>query len=186
MNQQATSTIADGVIETRADGQTAIHFERRIPHPIERVWAALTEPEQLIGWWGEASVELVDGGAFTLRWLNSEDDDTTAVMLARITRIDPPHLLETQGSWEAEHGEDKDSLEAGLRWELEADGEATVLRFTNTVPTGDLPPAARLRNAAGWHFHLDALASTLDGRAVDLVAIEGWEPIHAAYVARED
>jgi uncharacterized protein YndB with AHSA1/START domain len=185
MNKQATSTIADGIVENRADGQTVIRFERRLSHPIDRVWAALTEPEQLLGWWGDASLELVEGGAFNLRWLNDDDEHGTAVMTARITHIDPPHLLETEGSWGADHGEGKDSIDAGLRWELESDGEATVLRFSNTVPTRDLPAEASLNNVAGWHFHLDALASVLDGQTVDLVAVEGWEPIHEAYVARE-
>ena len=29
------------------DGRSLIRFERRYPHSMERVWAALTEPEQL-------------------------------------------------------------------------------------------------------------------------------------------
>jgi hypothetical protein len=38
--------------------------------------------------------------------------------------------------------------------------------------------------AAGWHFHLDALARLLDGGATDLVDVRpAWAPIHDRYVA---
>src|SRR6476620_9774162 len=48
------------------DGRSLIRFERRYPHSMERVWAALTEPEQLQQWFGEGDIELelVEGGRF--------------------------------------------------------------------------------------------------------------------------
>ena len=71
-----------------------------------------------------------------------------------------------------------------LRWELEdAGGDATVLRFSCSV---ELPDGAITRTAAGWHMHLDALESVLDGDSVDLVDPEPlWIPIHERYVARD-
>ncbi len=163
-------TIADGTLE-HADGQVVIRFVRRLAHPIDSVWASLTEPERMIGWWGSGDVDLVEGGRFAVRWLNTDDDGEVAVMEATITELDPPRLLETSGGM---HGT--------LRWELESDGDATVLRFT---ATGELPAEFESRNIAGWHTHLDALATTLEGGSVDLVNIEPlWEPVHEAYVAR--
>ena len=35
---------ADGIVEQRSDGSTQVRFVRRIPHPVERVWEALTDP----------------------------------------------------------------------------------------------------------------------------------------------
>ena len=68
-------------------------------------------------------------------------------MHATITRLDPPHLLETTGD---PHGV--------LRWELRPDGSGTLLTFSSTV---ELPEAYRSRVLAGWHWHLDALAEVV-------------------------
>jgi hypothetical protein len=38
---------ADGTGETGPDGSTQVHFVRRLPHPVERVWQALTDPAEL-------------------------------------------------------------------------------------------------------------------------------------------
>jgi len=43
--------IADGTVETGPDGSTQVHFVRRLPHPVERVWQALTDPAELRRWW---------------------------------------------------------------------------------------------------------------------------------------
>jgi hypothetical protein len=69
-----------------------------------------------------------------------------------------------------------------LRFELEPDGDGTILRFTNTL---DLPDDFATKTPAGWHWHLDTLAAVLDGQPDrDLVQVEGWEDIHEAYVAQ--
>ena len=115
---------ADGVLET-ADGEHAVlRFRRTIAHPVERVWAALTDPAELAWWWGQAEVNLVEGGKFVLRWLNADDCGNRAEMHATITRLDPPRLLETTGD-----------LHGVLRWELRPaeGGSATLLSFSSTL-----------------------------------------------------
>ena len=166
----ASNPKADGVLETRDDGKRVIRFERRLAHPVERVWSALTQPGELIRWWGDADVDLREGGRFDMRWLNVDENGDSAEMHATITKLDPPHLLETSGDM---HGV--------LRWELTPDGDGTVLTFTSAL---DLPEEFRTKVLAGWHMHLDALAEALEGGRADLVNISGrWEPIHEAYVA---
>ena len=32
------------------DGRPALHFERTLPHPVARVWRAVTEPAELAQW----------------------------------------------------------------------------------------------------------------------------------------
>jgi uncharacterized protein YndB with AHSA1/START domain len=160
----------DGTVERHEDGKTTIRFERRIEHGVERVWAAITEPEQMLRWWGEAEVELVEGGRFRVRWLNTDDEGNVAEMEARITRLEPQRLLETDGG-----------IHGRLRWELEPSAGGTVLRFSSTV---ELPDEFRTKVVAGWHFHLDALAEVLGGGSVDIVhPEERWEPIHQRYAA---
>jgi uncharacterized protein YndB with AHSA1/START domain len=172
MSSQPQTPVADGVLETRPDGKHVIRFERRLGHPVERVWAALTDPDELIGWWGEAEVDLTEGGRFVMRWLNADEDGNRVVMHATITELQPPRVLETAGE---EHGV--------LRWELRPDAGGTVLTFSSTV---ELPEEYRTRVLAGWHYHLDALAEVLDGRSVELVDLpnERFERVHEQYVAR--
>jgi uncharacterized protein YndB with AHSA1/START domain len=178
------STVADGVVTQDEAGKHVIHFERRLGHPVEKVWAALTERDQLIKWWGEAEVELAEGGGFKLRWLNTDDEGNAVKMDARITELEPPRVLEIAGSWYAEspEGEQIQETQASLRWELEPDRDSTVLRFWNRL---ELTEEERTMVPAGWHFHLDALATALDGGTVDLTNPRGWEPIHEAYAERD-
>ncbi len=158
---------ANGIIEVGAGRQAVLRFRRRVPYPVQRVWAALTEPAELAGWWGDAEIDLVVGGAFVLRWRNTAADGSTATMRATITQLEPPRLLETAGS---PHGV--------LRWELTPDGDSTVLDFSSTT---ELPEQYRTMVLAGWHWHLDALAPWLGGTAADLVAVTGWDEVHRRY-----
>jgi uncharacterized protein YndB with AHSA1/START domain len=158
---------ADGVLETVAGDHAVLRFSRRIACPVERVWAALTDPAELTGWWGQADVDLVEGGKFVLRWLNTDDCGNRAEMHATITRLEPPRLLETTGD-----------LHGVLRWELRPDGDGTLLAFSSTL---ELPAEFRTRVLAGWHWHLDALAAFLGGTPADLVNVTGWDQIHQRY-----
>jgi uncharacterized protein YndB with AHSA1/START domain len=178
------TTLADGIVTEGEGGRHVIHFERRLDHPVERVWAALTESDQLIKWWGEADVDLVEGGGFALRWLNTDEEGNGVKMDATILEIEPPRILEIAGSWfsVSPDGEQLDDTQTTLRWELEPDRDATVLRFWNTL---ELSEEERHGVPAGWHFHLDALGTALDGGTTDLTDPAGWESIHAAYQARQ-
>lgn len=53
MSPDSRAPLADGALEIR-EGRHVVRFQRHLAHPIERVWAALTEPDELIGWWGAA------------------------------------------------------------------------------------------------------------------------------------
>jgi uncharacterized protein YndB with AHSA1/START domain len=155
-----------GTLEQR-DDTAVIRFVRRLNHPVEKVWAALTEPAEMLRWWGEGEVDLREGGAFVVRWLNTDDDGNRAEMHATITHLDPPRLLETDGDM---HGV--------LRWELEPDGDGTVLTFSSAL---ELPEEFRTKVLAGWHWHLDRLAEALEGGSADLVDLPGWEDVHDGY-----
>jgi hypothetical protein len=48
MSMDPQALVADGVLEKR-DGKDVLRFERHLAHPIERVWAALSEPGELVG-----------------------------------------------------------------------------------------------------------------------------------------
>ncbi|HLZ57346.1 MAG TPA: SRPBCC family protein [Ktedonosporobacter sp.] len=154
---------ADGTVETR-DGAHILRFVRYFHHPIEEVWAALTEPEQLAAWLAEAQIEPRQGGRVQLRWLNTDEhgNAATLVMHATITQLDPPRLLEYAGD-----------LHGMLRFELKETTDGCVLTFSNTLPASH----TRLRESlAGWHVHLDFLAEALQGQSVDWLhwPIDRW------------
>ena len=165
-------TAADGGLEVRTDGKSVLRFERRLAHPIERVWAAITDPGELIRWWGSAQVELEPGGRFAMAWLNVDDEGNRAEMEATVTALDPPRLLELSGD-----------IHGVLRFEL--DRRRGRRRCSPSRSTLDLPDEYRTKVLAGWHYHLDALAAALEGRETDLVELPGWEENHTAYEALE-
>ena len=161
----------DGTIELR-EGRRIIRFERRLAHPIDRVWAAITDPGEVEAWLARASIDLRQGGEVVLAWLNTDDEGNHAVYRAAVTELDPPHVFELTGD-----------IHGRVRWELQPDGDAaTVLRFVNETPAPDDELAGRTRS--GWHFHLDALEQRLDdGTRVDWPnwPRERWQEIDDHY-----
>jgi uncharacterized protein YndB with AHSA1/START domain len=156
----------EGTAELHAD-HAILRFERRLNHPVQQVWEAITEPDEIEAWWGRAAVELRAGGEMRIEWLNSD-----VVMPATITELDPPHVLEIEGE---PHG--------SLRFELRPDGDATLLTFIARSP---VPEDMRAKVLAGWHFHLDALEDFVDdGTRIDWPnwPQDRWQEIHDRYYA---
>jgi uncharacterized protein YndB with AHSA1/START domain len=179
MSPSRTSETAGplGTAERRGD-RHVLRFERRLDHPIERVWAALTEPEQILGWLGEAKFDLTEGGQVELRWLNTDEHgnipDEPTIMQATITRLEPPRLLEYEGD-----------LHGLLRWELREERGGCVLNFTNETPA---PDDYVTKVLAGWHVHLDFLADALEGRPITdwpNWPLDRWQAVHEHYSERQ-
>jgi uncharacterized protein YndB with AHSA1/START domain len=176
----------DGTVEM-IGGRHVLSFERNLVHPVERVWAALTEPKELAGWLAEADLELAEGGSIVLRWQNQvseeeaqrygielpEDDPGPPVVRGTVTRLDPPRLIE----WDTDgHGL--------LRWELREQGSGCVLTFTNTLPPGAEFPIEQA--LAGWHMHLELLEEALAGRPADWAnwPIGRWAEVRDRYAVQ--
>jgi uncharacterized protein YndB with AHSA1/START domain len=126
------------------DGRPALRFERRLAHPIDVVWRAVTEPAELAHWFpGAVGVDLRLGGRMTFA------DEGFTSQEGEVTELDPPRVFAF--SW----GDDD------LRFELEpTDGGAgCVLRFTHVIDASD----RAARDAAGWHVCLDLLERHLAG-----------------------
>ena len=63
----------DGTLET-IDGRPALRFERRLNHPVERVWRAITEPDELACWFLTAvewTPEMGETFSARARWARS-------------------------------------------------------------------------------------------------------------------
>jgi uncharacterized protein YndB with AHSA1/START domain len=162
--------LADVTVRPRDDGWTLV-FVRDLHHPIEKVWAALTEPGQLDEWAPyTASRDLGTVGEATLTMI---DGDTAEDLHATVTRAEPPRLLEY--SWGADQ----------LRWELAATGSGTRLTLQHTLKDRDWVPKV----AAGWHLCLVVAEHLLDGDPIGPIRGNeardyGWDDLNLAYAGK--
>jgi uncharacterized protein YndB with AHSA1/START domain len=157
-------------VECRPSGEHwTLVFVRDLPHSPKKVWAALTEPAQLLQWSPcTADRNLASTGDATLTMM---DGDTPAGDLpASVLRAERPTLLEY--TW----GTDL------LRWELAANDAGTRLTLHHTVVDRDWVPKV----AAGWHVCLVVAEHLLDERPIGAIRGSdarnfGWQELHDAY-----
>ena len=154
----------EAAIKKTDTGYLAI-FERPFNHSIEKVWGWLTQPEKLAEWLAEAEVVLQEGGPFTLTFTKTEGN----VMEGKVQKVEAPHILEF--IW------DTDSSEPSLvHWELQPKAKGSLLIFAQDFHD----PAHMPTMLAGWHVHLDMLASSIDGKEIDF-PWNRWEEVHIKY-----
>ena len=138
-----------------AGGRTTLEFSRFLPHPPERVWAAITEPE-LVRQWFLTSVSGSQklGGTISL-------ETGPARASGRILAWDPPRLYEYE--WNIPEGVEAFPGERStVRWELTAVPGGTRLALTHR----DLRPPTAQVFRRGLSVFLDRLEALLDGRAM--------------------
>jgi uncharacterized protein YndB with AHSA1/START domain len=135
------------------DGDRAVlSFERRLPYPIEDVWAAITDPVQRREWFGETTIDGREGGTIEMVATGPPLPPDRKRMTGRILVWDPPRVLEHE--WKQPIVED-----GVVRYELSVDGDETVLRFSHR--------GLGVRTATGFrsgtHAFLDRLEAYLGG-----------------------
>lgn len=141
----------------------SLRFERDLPHPIERVWAAITEPDALAQWLAPAAIEPRPGGRLRLAFTTSD-----SVVESTLSEFDPPRLLEYR--W-VSNGEDR----GAVRWELEEVGGRTRLVLTHAYTGTDLASFI-----AGWKSHLLQLGAALNGAPIAFPWVF-WKETKAAF-----
>lgn len=122
-------------------------LERHFPHPIEALWAMLTEPAALAQWLAPGQIEPRVGGAVKIDFA-----DSGSVIDSRVIAYEPPQLL----AYDWNHGNEP---ARPLRWELASTGQGTCLRLILGIPAGE--DAAKA--CAGFAAHLEMLAAALEG-----------------------
>lgn len=120
------------------NGRPALRLTRRLPHSVERVWRAVSEPAELERWfvavvpWEPRVGETFEAGGDA----------------GEVTEVSPPHVLAWR--WATEE----------YRVELTADGDECLLAFTHVFTPAYGPD---WQHAAGWDAYFDRLAALLAG-----------------------
>ncbi len=150
-----------GVYGTDAAGNQTITYTRRLDHAIDKVWRAITVAEHRAAWFPELTLATLTGGDAVVNFSGSDcpapEDNPGDVYFCKVTRYEPPNVLEYLGP--GEHH----------RFELVEDGAGCLLTFLATLPdAAAFDDAAntiqsRYSVACGWHYKLDQMQWSLDG-----------------------
>lgn len=150
----------DGSVKEIGDSYQ-LRFERDLSHPIDKVWAFLTEPDKMKTWLAGGSIELRVGGRVFLEGDNID---------SHVTELDEGRVLA--------YGWKTSEWDGGIiRFELEPTSSGTRLVFTHDMsklsPDGqrefaerwDVPEGWEQLSStlAGWHSIFDRLSGALDG-----------------------
>jgi uncharacterized protein YndB with AHSA1/START domain len=130
------------------DGRDALRLERRLPHSVERVWRAISEPDEMEAWfvvrpeWTPAAGEPIDayGGH------------------GEVIEVDPPRTL----AWT--FGAER------YRFELRPDGDGCLLTFTHVFDP-ELGPGRQ--HLAGWQAYFARLVALLGGGSLSEAEAHG-------------
>src|SRR5947208_13991658 len=98
-----------------------IEREILIDAPVDVVWAVVTEPEHISGWFSDSvELDLRPGGRALVRW------DGSRTVEGRVERVEPPHFFSFR--WvvhpDADLADDHATL---VEFSLRAEGDATRL-----------------------------------------------------------
>jgi uncharacterized protein YndB with AHSA1/START domain len=140
---------------------TSVTIVRSIKAPPAKVWAAITQPDQMVKWWGpdagptlSAKADVRPGGRYSVlfRLLNGDEHEPTGVYRV----VDPPRRLVF--TWEWAGAPERESL---VTFELEPREAGTQLTLTHE----QLPPDAVESHEAGWSGWADKLQAYCGGDA---------------------
>lgn len=155
------ATEALGTYGETSDGRTTITFTRYLNHPIDRVWKAIVNEQDRQKWFPELTLDAQVGGSAVVDFSGGDcpapEENPSDINVCKVTRIDPPHLLEYKGPTE-EH-----------LFQLETKDSGCKLIFVATVPGVDRfddpnqQIISRYSVSCGWHYKLDMMQWDLDG-----------------------
>lgn len=165
---QYTAGPARGAEVEKNGDMWALVLVREMRHSPEKVWLALTDPEQIREWAPfEADGNL--GRTGTTVKLTNIGAAAQPVSDTKVTRAEAPNLLEY--NW---GGND-------IRWKLEALGGGTRLTLWHNIDRGYIA-----MGAAGWHICLDVLDNLLGGTPLGRIVggdamKHGWGRLNTEY-----
>lgn len=147
--------------------QDVINAEIQIAAPPARVFAALTDPEQVPQWWGQQGMyritrcqnDVRPGGKW--RSEGAGADGKTFHVEGEYLEVDPPRLL--VHSWNPSYS---GGLNTIVRWELEERHGGTLVRLSHSGFAGNVQAAHG--HSQGWSRVLVWMEAFVEsGRTVD-------------------
>lgn len=158
------------VAQVRKDGDKwTLVLTRELRHSPEKIWQALTDPAHLREW-APFDADGSLGVAGNRVKLTTVGAPTPRITETRVTRADPPKLLEYKWG------------DFDMRWELEGHGGGTRLTLWTNIDRRYMA-----MGAAGWHVCFDVLDHLLAGQPIgrivgpDAMKFPGWQRLHAEY-----
>ena len=136
-------TELSGVLRALPDDLRGVRFERDYATDVDDLWSALTEPDRLARWLDPVSGELRVGGRVVVHF-----DDGRAEF--DVLACDPPRRLVV--TWR--HDTRPSQVEVEV---TPSPSGGSRLVLDHTLVSAPAAPGY----AAGWHWHLDALAAVL-------------------------
>jgi uncharacterized protein YndB with AHSA1/START domain len=161
IDQSEKEANVNGELEQAGD-RWRLRFTRNLGHSPQKVWEAITQPEQLRTWFPQEIV----GDWKTGARLQFKSSDAEANFDGEVLAVQPPKLLEFKWGTDV------------LRFEITPSGSGSTLTLLDTFD--ELGKAAR--DGAGWHVCLDALERNLDGTPSDVSPGESWDEVHEDYI----
>jgi uncharacterized protein YndB with AHSA1/START domain len=148
-----------GTVTQEQDGTFTLRYERHFPHPIARVWQAISDPTQVALWIGELRKPFAADGKYELFFPHADSTSEGTVRL-----FNPQTLLEY--TWD--HVTVPPSI---VRWELSEKGQSAtqlvlIHRQLRKSVTG---------YGGGWHKHLDLMEEVLMGRTAGFTMSDTWD-----------
>ena len=142
-----------GLLEVDRE-QASLTFRRRLRHPIQDVWAAITDPKQVEVWFmAKVRREDTRGGALRMEHPNGVH------ATGRVLQWSPPRVYEYE--WNLPPGPNSPGGETSVvRWELSPSEGGTLLVMTHRR----LSRAVAEIFVRGFASLLDRLSAHLDGR----------------------
>ncbi len=153
-----TNNQRNGIV-TIEGGYATLKFERRLAHPREVVWKAITDPKEMAQWFNtKATIDGRNGGM--IDFVSGPAGFHTT---GRILVWDPPRAFEHE--WHIAPHPDLPNGEADavIRWDLARDGASGTLL---TVTFSHLTKSTALGFAPGMHVFLERLAAQLDHKVL--------------------
>ena len=159
--QQMQQMNTDLIRATRTPEAT-IRLEQSVAAPIEKVFAAWTNPEQMAKWWAPsddfttpiAEADPRVGGSYRVG-MKHKDREQANVVSGQFCRVEAPNLLKFTWAWEAPKA---DSHETQITLEFRPDGSSTNVTLTHDRFRDEVK---RQEHTQGWLGCLNQLARKL-------------------------
>lgn len=152
-------------VEETESSPLVLRMTRSFDAPMERVFRAFADPEQLVKWWGPTGMSVIDhdinvrvGGAWRTTIQAKGGDEYTMSGVYR--EISPPHRLAFTWAWERDGERGHETM---VTIQLSEDGERTKLAFLQEIfDTEEM----RDSHQDGWHESFICLTEALENEAI--------------------